>query len=140
MKCDRCGKNDATFYYKSNINGRVTETHLCQDCARQMGYAEPMASRMGGWFDDDWFSRPFSLFEPLFGGLGSRMLTEFPEPGEPRQTEEKSGLVDKAQQDALRSERLRNALQEQLKSAVESENYEEAARLRDELRVLPGQQ
>lgn len=56
MKCDRCGKNDATFYYKSNINGRVTETHLCQDCARQMGYAGPMASRMGGWFDDDRFS------------------------------------------------------------------------------------
>ena len=28
MKCDRCGKNEATFYYKSNINGRVTETHL----------------------------------------------------------------------------------------------------------------
>lgn len=25
MKCDRCGKNEATFYYKSNINGRVTE-------------------------------------------------------------------------------------------------------------------
>ena len=37
MKCDRCGKNDATFYYKSNINGRVTETHLCQACARRMG-------------------------------------------------------------------------------------------------------
>ena len=33
MKCDRCGKNEATFYYKSNINGRVTETHLCPDCA-----------------------------------------------------------------------------------------------------------
>ena len=48
--------------------------------------------------------------------------------------------MDKAQQDALRSERRRNALQEQLKSAVESENYEEAARLRDELRALPGQQ
>lgn len=60
--------------------------------------------------------------------------------GGPRQQEEKSGLVDKAQQDALRSERRRNALQEQLKSAVESENYEEAARLRDELRALPGQQ
>ncbi len=37
MKCDRCGKNDATFYYKSNINGRVTETHLCPDCARRHG-------------------------------------------------------------------------------------------------------
>ena len=33
MKCDRCGKNEATFHYKTNINGRVTEAHLCPDCA-----------------------------------------------------------------------------------------------------------
>ena len=46
MKCDRCGKNEATFYYKSNINGRVTETHLCPDCARAMGYAGSMSGRM----------------------------------------------------------------------------------------------
>ena len=25
MKCERCGKNEATFYYKSSINGKVTE-------------------------------------------------------------------------------------------------------------------
>ena len=37
MKCDRCGKNEATFHYKTNINGRVTEAHLCPDCARAMG-------------------------------------------------------------------------------------------------------
>ena len=57
MKCDRCGKNEATFYYKSNINGRVTETHLCPDCARAMGYAGSMSSRMSSWFNDDWFDR-----------------------------------------------------------------------------------
>ena len=34
MKCDRCGKNEATFHYKTNINGRVTEAQLCPDCAR----------------------------------------------------------------------------------------------------------
>ena len=33
MKCQNCGRNEATYYYKSSINGRVTETHLCADCA-----------------------------------------------------------------------------------------------------------
>ena len=69
MKCDRCGKNEATFYYKSNINGRVTETHLCPDCARAMGYAGSMSGRMSSWFDDDWFDRPFRMLEPFFGGF-----------------------------------------------------------------------
>lgn len=142
MKCEHCGRNEATFFYKSSVNGRVTQVHLCQDCARRMGYTDSLRRSMQpmSLFGDGFFGSPFSLLEPFMDGFGARMLTEFPEPGEPRQTEEKSGLVDKAQQDALRSERRRNALQEQLKSAVESENYEEAARLRDELRALPGQQ
>ena len=42
MKCEHCGKNEATFYYKSNINGNVTEHHLCSDCARELGYADSM--------------------------------------------------------------------------------------------------
>ena len=146
MKCDRCGKNDATFYYKSNINGRVTETHLCQDCARQMGYAEPMSSRMGSWFDDDWFSRPFSLFEPLFGGLGSRMLTEFPQPVDVLEQAQSAGpessaaeeLLPKDEAMSLALERRRNALETQLHNAVAEERYEDAARLRDELKALGG--
>ena len=142
MKCEHCGRNEATFFYKSSVNGRVTQVHLCQDCARRMGYTDSLRRSMQpmSLFGDGFFGSPFSLLEPFMDGFETRMLTEFPEPGEPRQQKEKSGLVDKAQQDALRSERRRNALQEQLKSAVESENYEEAARLRDELRALPGQQ
>ena len=103
MKCDRCGKNEATFHYKTNINGRVTEAHLCPDCARAMGYAGSVERRMSSWFDDDWFDRPFRMLEPFFGGFGSRMLTEFPQP------------VD-----------------------VLEERYEDAARLRDELKALGG--
>ena len=48
MKCDRCGKNEATFHYKTNINGRVTEAHLCSDCARAMGYAGPVEATASG--------------------------------------------------------------------------------------------
>ena len=40
MRCDRCGKNEATFYYKSNINGKVEEKHLCSDCAEKLGYTQ----------------------------------------------------------------------------------------------------
>ena len=109
MKCEHCGRNEATFFYQSSVNGHVTQVHL---------------------------------LEPFLAGFGSRMLTEFPEPDQPQQAQpaERAGLVDKAQQEELRSQRRRNALQEQLKAAVESENYEEAARLRDELRTLPPQQ
>lgn len=46
-------------------------------------------------FDDDFFSRPFSLLEPFVGGFGSRMLTEFPEPGQPVQVD---GPVQTAEQ------------------------------------------
>ena len=148
MKCEHCGKNEATFYYKSNINGKVTQLHLCADCAEALGYTENLRKTMRpmSLFGGDFFSRPFSLLEPFMDSFGSRMLTEFPEPGQPEvleqpvREERSAGLVDKAQQEALRYECKRNSLQERLKAAVESENYEEAARLRDELRTLPPQQ
>ena len=144
MRCDRCGKNEATFYYKSNINGRVTETHLCPDCARAMGYAGSMSGRMSSWFNDDWFDRPFRMLEPFFGGFGSRMLTEFPQPvdvlGQAREStpaqEDTGDLLPRDEQDALTRQRKRNALQTQLNLAVQEERFEEAAKLRDELKAL----
>ena len=144
MKCQNCGMNDATFYYRSNVNGRVTEQHLCAECAGKLGFARNM--RPAGFFDDDFFTRPFRLFEPLFGGLGGRLLTEFPEPVDvteeartavaEQEQPRAACLVDGAEQERLRQERQRNALQAQLRNAIDTENYEEAARLRDELKKL----
>ena len=47
-----------------------------------------------------------------------------------------AGLVGRDEAVRLQKERERNALETQLKNAVDSENYEEAARLRDELKKL----
>ena len=110
MKCEHCGKNEATFFYKSSINGHVTQVHLCQDCAQAMGYTDSLRRSMRpmSLFGGDFFSRPFSLLEPFMDSFGSRMLTEFPEPGQPEvleqpvREERSAGLVDKAQQEALR--------------------------------------
>ena len=38
MKCERCGIHDATFFCKTNVNGRVSQVHLCPDCAEKLGW------------------------------------------------------------------------------------------------------
>ena len=144
MKCQNCGLNDATFYYRSNVNGRITEQHLCAECAARLGYSRGVQG--AGFFDDGFFTRPFRLLEPLFGGLGGRLLTEFPEPVDvteeartavkEREKTADPGLVDGVERERLQRERQRNALQAQMKAAIETENFEEAARLRDELKKL----
>lgn len=145
MRCDRCGKNEATFYYKSNINGKVTQVHLCHQCAEELGYTDSFCSAgMTGGLFGDFFSRPFGMLEPFFSGLGSRMLTEFPEPvdvlGQAREStpaqEDTGDLLPRDEQDALTRQRKRNALQTQLNLAVQEERFEEAAKLRDELKAL----
>ena len=142
MKCERCGRKEATFYYQSNINGRVTQVHLCPDCAAELGYADRLYQSFRpsrrSFFD------PFSLLED-FGMLSNRM-TEFPAPleeaarvaaGIEEAPDAPAGLVGRDEQVRLQKERQRNALQAQLQAAIDSENYEEAARLRDELKKLP---
>ena len=145
MKCQNCGKNEATFYYKSNINGRVMESHLCPECARQLGLVQDMRRPMMSsfWDDDDFFTRPFRMLEPLLGGFGSRLLTEFPEPVDVTQQARRAAeeprednLVQGDEREKLSRRRQRNALETQLRHAVETENFEEAAKLRDQLRSL----
>jgi protein arginine kinase activator len=34
MMCDECGKNPAKVHFTKIINGKVTEMHLCEECAR----------------------------------------------------------------------------------------------------------
>ena len=76
-----------------------------------------------------------------------KMITELPKPdggggqGTTEITPDEGitlyGLVSDEEQKALQSERRRNALRSQLDAAVREVRYEDAARLRDELRALP---
>lgn len=40
MLCQSCGKKEASFHYTSNENGKVTELHLCHDCAAKKGFLD----------------------------------------------------------------------------------------------------
>jgi len=37
MKCSNCGKNNATINFNQNINGEITNLHLCEECAHKLG-------------------------------------------------------------------------------------------------------
>jgi protein arginine kinase activator len=139
MMCQHCGKNEATFYYKSTVNGRATQAHLCHTCACELGYADALRPERYGFFSD-----PFALLrDEWFGGIASRLLTEFPAPGntlaeakETVQRKETDNLLGEEESRVCDLQRQRNALEYRLHLAVDAEDYEEAARLRDELRAL----
>lgn len=56
MICQSCGKKTATTHIKTIVNGKLTQYHLCADCAREKGYG----SLFGGWNFD---------FGSMLGGL-----------------------------------------------------------------------
>ena len=164
MKCQHCGKNEATFYYKSNINGTVTEQHLCADCARELGYADGMANAFSGFgsfnrslfggFDDLFAPMPAlagNFFEPfeamdrqfarMFPQLGQRQRGSVPAgPGRTgaERVRQRSG-VRRGAPEADRERRM-NALRTELNQAIQTENFERAAQLRDQIHGLESQQ
>lgn len=44
MICQVCGKKTATTHIKTVVNGKLTEYHLCADCAREKGYGSIFSS------------------------------------------------------------------------------------------------
>jgi len=148
MKCENCGKNEVTFVYQSNINGHVTEKHLCAQCAEKLGYSQQIAAHsqrmmqnfFGGGFLDDFFS-------PNWMGRMNRMLEdpfddffrEMPALGAPAPKEEavqKDDLMGREDQSRFAYLRELNAKKMEMKKAVHKEDFERAAQLRDEIRAM----
>lgn len=74
MKCDKCSK-EAIFHYESNVNGKKSEYHLCEDCAKQEGFGNMFDFRPDSMFQSFWnepfggLSRGFSPFAALTNGF-----------------------------------------------------------------------
>ncbi len=151
MKCTNCGKNNASFHYEYNINGQRTELHLCPECAAKLQPEREFANRtqslFGDFFNDGFFGGSLlndSIFGDGFFGNGSffePMVSFFPAMLMPvrvqRVAPAQTGAETTVQADPeLSRQREVNALREQMKAAAEAEDYERAAKLRDELKKL----
>lgn len=163
MLCTECGKRRAVLHVTRVVNGQKSEAHLCEQCATEQGhwegFAEPKfsvhdllasllpvpgrteqkpagadkvcpgcgltygeftkAGLLGCRHCYDTFG---DVLEPVFRRIHGSTRHEGKAP--PRQ---------RAKQEARR--RLEQ-LRAQLKKAVAEERYEEAARLRDQIRTL----
>lgn len=47
MICQSCGQRTATTHIKTLVNGQLTETHLCAECAQKKGYGHMFQSWNG---------------------------------------------------------------------------------------------
>ena len=116
---------------------------ICVGCEKKLPYTGDRAVRQTSWgrvaaplYYEDAVRRAILDFKfkgrmgglPCFGSLTARRAAE-----EPRE----DNLVQGDEREKLSRQRQRNALETQLRHAVETENFEEAAKLRDQLRSLP---
>jgi len=149
MKCQNCGKNEVNFHYSSNINGCVTEKHLCSDCAAQSGYDVqrifdienafcgiiPVFSHIGGFLPVDY---PGMGANPMFP-VRMRRLPEATTRGDlcacgcdTCAPDTPDAKVD----DEMRKRREVNALREKMRLAAEKDDFEKAIELRDKLKEM----
>ena len=152
MKCENCGKNEVSFVYRSSINGRTEEHHLCQACAEKLGYTQKLFARRPSMMDsffgnDDFFGDFFSPMPSLLGRMNRMLESPFDDffdtmpaigaaPVQEVQEEKKDDLMSHEEQSRFSYLRQLNALKLEQKKAIHEENFERAAQLRDEIHKL----
>lgn len=164
MLCQNCGKYEATTHIKQIINGDVTESHLCPSCAERLGCDDmfknfsfnlpeffssffgdmlpslaqenaPRCKKCGSSFEDivregklgcaDCYRTFYDKLQPSLQRIHGRV----------RHSGKKGNAAQAVEQPKPnRIDSLRNDLNE----AVARQNYELAAKLRDEIKELEG--
>ncbi len=165
MKCDKC-ENQAALHYTSEVNGEKSEYHLCPDCAKTEGFGEMLNFRPRSMFDgffarpagfmESFFAGPFGLLsEGFFGGRmmtpalvmprvmiqvgGDKTAEAEAKAAQAETTETAAEKTDNIPEDAgeeIRAKCELIKLRQEMKSAVEAEEFEKAAELRDKIRQL----
>ena len=146
MKCENCGKNEVSFVYRSSINGRTEEHHLCQDCAEKLGYTQRFFSQrpsmMERFFGD---SNVFNSVPAMMGRMLESPLDDFfdamPAIGaasaqDIQEEEKKDSLLSREEQSRFSYLRQMNALRLAQEKSIREEDFERAAQLRDQIRQL----
>ena len=157
MQCQNCHSQEATHHLQVNINGSKNEMRLCAACAKEMGMYESFGGAIGPLLSGmtDWTPaavRPKADNRCPGCGLPMSAIAQSGRVGcaacythfKSQLTPHIARLHGQNQHKGRVPRRLRQQIEEnaklaQLKSrlqeAVAGEAYEEAARLRDEIRA-----
>lgn len=159
MLCQNCGKYEATTHVKRIVNGEATEAHLCSDCAKALGYNDVFGG-FGNTFSDllgSFFGEPSvstlssrtlrcekcgNTFNDIVssGKLGcadcyttfyDKLLPSLQRIHGKTRHEGKNPRIIKTE--AVESTGTVEALENELRQAVDEQNFERAAELRDKI-------
>lgn len=165
MLCQNCKRNEATTHIKRIINGDMAETHLCASCASQLGYDDVFSgfgmnfsdffggflsdtvpsvttlttvkrcSKCGSSFHDivkdgkigcaECYRTFYDNLLPMLQRIHGRIQHN-------GKTSAKAGHIQQEESLEEKIERLKNDMNE----AVSHQDFEQAARLRDEIKAL----
>lgn len=166
MLCQNCGKNEATTHIKRVVNGNMAEMHLCSACAQHLGYGDMFSGFgfnldefFGGLLGDENLSIGSSYEEKCpkcgctfndivrSGKLGcadcyrkfyDRLLPSLQRiHGKIKHTGKKAALaVPKTEERKINPV---EKLKEDMQKAIDEQNFEQAAVLRDRIKELEAQ-
>lgn len=163
MLCTHCKKEQATFFYTQNINGSETSVALCDKCAKKAGVNLHTSSMLSPLFSS-FFDIPESgqtlrdhakkcgLCALTFDDILSLGKVGCPECYNTFREELKntirsihgtakhSGLSPSNENTAATAPKKETSKEDQLRAeletAIKNENYEEAVKLRDQIKKL----
>ena len=156
MLCNECGKNVANIHLTRIINGKKIEENLCENCAKKykgLNYPFTVQNIMSGFLTDDHKSETKSLlscpechmtYEEFrkYGKFGcSHCYNSFKGKltplirnihGHENHIGKTPGNID----GDMKIDRELDKLRVQLKKAIELEEYEKAAEIRDKIKEM----
>ncbi len=169
MLCQNCQKHEATTHIKSVVNGEYTQLHLCSKCADKLGYGDVFSGFGLDFADlfGNFFTKPKSLltqtkqercqkcgmsFEDIVktGKIGCadcyEKFYDLLLPSIQRihgKTQHNGKQAPKAVKTEIKKEKTKEELIAEMKAemqtAIEEQNFERAAELRDKIKETEGE-
>ena len=162
MLCSHCNKREANFHYKQVNNGSYTELHLCSDCAKELGYLSSGEQSMSLGLEDmlseflGLAKQSHSAGKSLSCENCGTTFAEFKKTGmvgcdkcydvfakevedvlsriQPSTTH--TGKISGPKGEQIHRANEIKSLKEKLRSAIIDERYEDAAKIRDQIKEL----
>ena len=163
MKCEKCGKNEATTHIRSVVNGVVREYNLCSVCASNEGYSSVSTGGLAGMLASmfgDFLNNGISENKvkcPVCGATFSDIAKKgkvgcaecyntfrndlMPYLKRVHGSTKHTGVIpNSAPIMVVNTEETAESLRMELNRLVSEERYEEAAVIRDKIKKLEGKE
>lgn len=163
MKCQSCGKKEATVKYYENINGNTQKLYFCEDCANKLGISnfgdisdlfspilatipefnllEKKKCPVCGYTLEDYSNTGMLGCENCYNAFEKNLDDIFYKiHGKTRHIKlvesNKNKKVNENKEDKKDSNTKINELKEKLDRCIKEEKYEEAAVIRDKIKKI----